>query len=78
VISVDTNILIYARVQGSPWHEPDAASPQFPRCRIIDARLARTLRCFGVQQFATVNIKDFEPSGFQKVWNPLTTREKRP
>ena len=39
--------------------------------RIIDARLALTLRYFGVQDFATTNTKDFEGLGFRRVWNPL-------
>ena len=39
--------------------------------RIIDARLALTLRHFGVSEFATANGKDFEGFGFTRVWNPL-------
>ena len=48
-----------------------AASPQFPRRRIYDARLALTLRHHGVTEFATANVKDFEGFGFTRVWNPL-------
>ena len=39
--------------------------------RIIDARLGLTLRHHGVTQLATVNTKDFQEFGFQRVWNPL-------
>ena len=39
--------------------------------RIIDARLGWTLRHHGVNQLATVNTKDFQEFGFQRVWNPL-------
>jgi len=40
--------------------------------RIIDARLGLTLRHHGVSQLATVNTKDFQDFGFQRVWNPLS------
>jgi hypothetical protein len=40
--------------------------------RIIDARLGFTLRHHGVNQLATVNTKDFQEFGFQRVWNPLS------
>lgn len=39
--------------------------------RIIDLRLAQTLRHHGVTDFATSNEKDFEGQGFLRVWNPL-------
>jgi toxin-antitoxin system PIN domain toxin len=39
--------------------------------RIYDVRLALTLRFHGVQEFATVNTKDFSGLGFEKLWNPL-------
>lgn len=38
---------------------------------IIDARMALTLRHHGVTHFATVNTKDFEGFGFERVWSPL-------
>jgi len=41
--------------------------------RIIDARIALTLRHHGVTEFATANVKDFQNMGFEKVWNPLRT-----
>ena len=48
-----------------------ASEPAFPRRRIIDARLAITLRAAGVTDFATSNTKDFLNFGFNRVWNPL-------
>ena len=39
--------------------------------RIVDVRFALTLRHFGVTEFATTNVKDFEGLGFDRVWNPL-------
>ena len=52
------------------WHQ--AASRQFAVRRIIDARLALTLRHHGVTEFATTNQKDFTGFGFARVWNPLS------
>jgi hypothetical protein len=49
-----------------------ASAKDFAFRRIIDARLALTLRHHGVTEFATSNVKDFEAFGFAKVWNPLT------
>ncbi len=48
-----------------------AATPAFPRRRIYDLRIALSLQAFGVTEFATANVKDFEGCGFAKVWNPL-------
>jgi toxin-antitoxin system PIN domain toxin len=67
------------RVLGFPNHSRElhaelwrlAATRNFARRRIYDARTALCLRAFGVTQFATVNTKDFESLGFSKVWNPL-------
>jgi len=39
--------------------------------RIIDARLALTLRHHGIERFATANTKDFMEFDFKEVWNPL-------
>jgi predicted nucleic acid-binding protein len=44
---------------------------QFAFRRIIDVRLALTLRHHGVTEFATSNTKDFRDLGFDKVWTPL-------
>jgi toxin-antitoxin system PIN domain toxin len=53
-----------------------AASRGFAYHRIIDARLALTLRYHGVTDFATSNARDFAGFGFNRVWNPLETPEK--
>jgi predicted nucleic acid-binding protein len=50
-----------------------AASPGFPRRRIYDLRFALALQAFGVTEFATANVKDFEDCGFARVWNPLVS-----
>ncbi|HSH96180.1 MAG TPA: PIN domain-containing protein [Roseimicrobium sp.] len=50
-----------------------AATPGFARRRIYDTRTALTLRAFGVTEFATANVKDFETFGFQRVWNPVAS-----
>ena len=50
---------------------PMAAKKGFPRRRIIDVRLAKTLQQHGVNEFATANTKDFGGLGFGRVWNPL-------
>ena len=51
------------------WKE--AATPGIARRRIYDTRTALCLRAFGVTEFATANVKDFERFGFKKVWNPI-------
>ena len=43
--------------------------------RIIDARLALTLRHHGITRFATANVRDFGDFGFERVWNPLDERD---
>lgn len=48
-----------------------AAQRNFALRRIIDARLALTLRHHNVTEFATSNVKDFDGFGFVRVWNPL-------
>ena len=50
------------------WQQ--AATPGIARRRIYDTRTALCLRAFGVSEFATANVKNFEEFGFQKVWNP--------
>ena len=50
---------------------PLFGSEQFPRRRIYDLRLARSLVVQGVTDFATVNLKDFSNGGFKRVFNPL-------
>ena len=60
-------------------YEPDVGNPLWRWAarstdgfrRIIDARLALTLRHHGVTHFATANRSHFEGFGFQRVWSPL-------
>ena len=50
----------------------DAAGvADFARRRIIDARLALTLRAAGVTEFATRNTGHFAGFGFERVFDPL-------
>jgi predicted nucleic acid-binding protein len=58
-----------APIMEQVWEYAKEAS--FPRRRIFDARIALTLLHHGVHEFATVNLKDFRPFPFQRVWNPL-------
>lgn len=48
-----------------------ASTRDFARRRIYDTRAALSLIAFGVTDFATLNLKDFQNFGFKKVWNPL-------
>jgi len=48
-----------------------AATSDFPRRRLFDARTAISLQLHGVTEFATANVKDFQAFGFSRVWNPL-------
>ncbi len=48
-----------------------AAQRNFARRRIVDARLAKTLLTYGVTDFATANIRDFQGLGFKRIWNPV-------
>jgi predicted nucleic acid-binding protein len=50
-----------------------AATRDFARRRIYDTRTALSLTAFGVTDFATLNLKDFQNFGFKRVWNPLVT-----
>lgn len=59
-----------------PFHDafwPHLRQPGFARRRSFDWRLALTLLQQGVTEFATVNLKDFEGFGFEKVWSPLVS-----
>jgi toxin-antitoxin system PIN domain toxin len=58
-----------APVMDDVWKH--AAQRDFAFRRIIDARLALTLRHHRVNEFATANTKDFEGFGFSRIWNPL-------
>lgn len=49
-----------------------AAEAAFARRRIFDARLAFTLSHWGVTDFATQNIRDFQDLGLARVFDPLS------
>lgn len=48
-----------------------AADNAMSRRAVYDMRTALTLIAFGVKEFTTANIKDFQNLGFEKLWNPL-------
>jgi predicted nucleic acid-binding protein len=50
---------------------PGLRGNNFARRRAYDFRIALSLTLQGVTEFATVNLKDFEGFGFNRVWNPL-------
>ena len=50
-----------------------AAAPDFARRRVYDLRTSLCLQAFGVTDFATANVKEFEDTGFANVWNPLNS-----
>ncbi len=49
-----------------------AATRVMARRRLFDIRTALCLIAFGVTDFATLNLKDYQNLGFKKVWNPLS------
>lgn len=66
--------LIGFPTESRPMHDAlwlKARSTTFAFRKIYDARSALTMTAQGVTQLATVNVKDFEGMGFDKVWNPL-------
>jgi len=58
-----------APIMSTVWEQ--AAQNQFVFRRIIDVRLALTLRAHGVDEFANSNLRDFRNTGFKKLCNPL-------
>lgn len=58
-----------APVMGAVWKR--AGAPGFARRRIVDARLALTLRHHGVTEIITRNVRDFEGFGFERLTNPF-------
>src|SRR5665213_1085337 len=62
-------LLESASIMNEVW--PVAGKSNFAFRRVIDARLALTLRHHGIGEFATANEKDFGGFGFTRVWNPL-------
>lgn len=57
-----------APVMETVWSK--ANHRDFPRRRIFDLRFALTLQHHGVTKLATANVKDFQGTGLQQVWNP--------
>ena len=51
-----------------------AAAPGISRSAVFDARLALTLKHYGVQIFATHNPRHFQGYGFQQVIDPITAQ----
>ena len=56
-------------VMNAVWRR--AASRNFARRRIHDVRLAETLKYWGVDEFHTRNVRDFNDAGFRVLSNPL-------
>lgn len=56
-------------VMNAVWRR--AAALGFARRRIHDVRLAETLKHWGVDEFHTRNVRDFEDLGFRVLSNPL-------
>jgi toxin-antitoxin system PIN domain toxin len=50
---------------------PRLATKEFARRRAFDWRMALSLLQQGVDEFATINTRDFAGFGFRRVWNPL-------
>ena len=65
----------HAPVMAEVWEQ--ARTSDFARRRIIDVRLALTLRHPGVTELATANVRDFYGLGFARVWN-LIKETKEP
>lgn len=53
---------------------PRLATEGFARRRAFDWRIALSLLQQGVDEFATVNTRDFHGLGFRRVWDPLDDR----
>lgn len=50
--------------------------PGLARVRAYDIRIGMSLRAFGVDEFATANVRDFQGLGFERVWNPLVEGQR--
>ena len=57
------------RFHDALWEK--AAEPGIAYRRFYDLRLALSLLHQGVDEFATVKVKDFQNLGFRRFWNPL-------
>ena len=67
MLSIDTNILLYAYSEAAPEHDRALAFIT-SQSKNKDVALSE----FVLTEFATANVKDFEGFGFKKVWNPIT------
>lgn len=63
-----------AAVHDEMWRR--AGESGFVRRKIYDVRMALCLRSFGVTEFATANVRDFDGLGFTKVWNPFEKNQE--
>ena len=66
--------LIGFSAESRPLHDQlwqKAGTKDFAFRRIYDTRSALSMIAQGVKVFATLNVKDYEGMGFQRVWNPL-------
>lgn len=63
-------VLESAPVMAEVWAR--AAEPGLARRRIVDARLALTLRHHGVTELITRNVDDFAGFGFERLWDPFS------
>ena len=60
--------------ESRPLHDAlrqKARTKDFASRNLYATRSAISLRAFGVTEFATANVKDFEAFGFERVWNPV-------
>lgn len=65
--------------EARPFHDKlwkALARADMPRRRAFDIRLALSLQDAGVNEFATVNLKDFVDTGLKRVWNPLAENQE--
>jgi predicted nucleic acid-binding protein len=66
--------LIGFPIESRPLHDAlwqKARAKDFAFRKLYDVRSALSMTSQGVTEFATMNVKDFEGLGFQRVWNPL-------
>ncbi|MDP6629380.1 MAG: PIN domain-containing protein [Kiritimatiellia bacterium] len=63
------DVVLAGEIMQKVWQH--ASADTFAYRRVLDARLAETLRHHGITEFATCNAKDFAGFGFDRIWNPL-------
>ena len=62
------------KMRGDLWTR--VAQANFARTRPYDLQLGLSLRYFGVDEFATANLRDFQDVGFARVWSPLAEKRR--